>query len=89
MTPDELDQLEALAKAATPGPWGSYSNPQADGFACVATYTQVDYSDSPFCGAESQAQADAAYTSAAHPGTVLALIAEVRLMRKMLQNKYE
>ncbi len=77
----DLDRLEALAKAATPGPWdiGAYQ----DGWRSVITSTAL-----PFV-AEVIARVWAGlgttrYIAAMHPQTTLALIAELRQVRSDL-----
>lgn len=66
MTDLDLDALEAVAKAATPGPWrlGNYAIVLADG-------------DAPTIVADGE-PADAAHIATFDPPTVLGLIAEAR-----------
>lgn len=66
MTNEQLDALEAAAKAATPGPWG---------------YDEAD-EDMAVLGAESQLVKDAAYIAAANPSAILSLIAELRQVKQ-------
>ena len=74
MTDKDLDTLEALAQAATPGPW------RHPGRALVVS--RVDSSEPLVCDCLSeqfaQAPKDAAFIAAANPATVLKLIAELR-----------
>lgn len=66
-----LDELEALAKAATPGPW------VVDGDECVrAEDLRILYDNS--CRDDENGTANAAFVSAANPAAVLDLIARLR-----------
>lgn len=71
----DLDRLEAVAKAATPGPW----NP-SPGRALVVS--RVDISEPVICNCLSeqfaQAPKDAAFIAAVSPDVVLELVAELR-----------
>ena len=80
LTPTKLDELERLAKAATPGPWHQWekewivgpipsSDPEEDANEGVA-YTVGD-----------RQSEDAAHIAAANPQTILTLIAEIRRLR--------
>jgi hypothetical protein len=64
-----LNKLEALAKAATPGPWSS------DG-TCVDAENEIIADAKPF---------DAAYIAAANPETILRLIELLKEMGEALQ----
>lgn len=76
----DLDKLEALAKAATPGPWGIkrgyclYDNRDMHVVSAWETYSGslglAIYSD--------EAMANAKFLEAANPAAVLELIAELR-----------
>ncbi len=70
----DLDALEALAKAATPGPWTPYETVHADNYVTagggVLTGTVV-------CGPTYERE-NTAFIAAANPQTVLALIAAQR-----------
>ena len=75
----DLDRLEALARTATPGPW------RAIAWTCHAPTTVragaegVTVADTTGHGRHSDVCAvDAAFIAAAHPATVLALIAQAR-----------
>jgi hypothetical protein len=76
----DIDTLEALAKAATPGEWVSYTpigaalNPWEATFVAGPIPRYMDRSQG-FC------PADGNYIGAANPQVVLALIAEVRALR--------
>ena len=75
MSDHDLDALEAVAKAATPGPWEAYAD------RCVRTepYGPIIYDDS--CQENENADANMAYVATFDPPTTLALIAEVRSLR--------
>jgi hypothetical protein len=87
MMPLDLDALEGLAKAATPGPWKSERG--IEGW-CVETEAAKDKDGGQhvacYCFAEAGyvPDADAAFIAAMNPQTVLALIAEVRELRSTL-----
>jgi hypothetical protein len=78
----DIDKLEALAKAATPGEWISYTpigaalNPWEATFVAGPIPRYMDRSQG-FC------PADGNYIGAANPQVVLALIAEVRALREI------
>ncbi len=69
-TPIDLDELERLAKAATPGPWHSTR---------LGDVSPEDEHDPLIC--EPMSDADAAFIASANPSTILALITEVRALR--------
>lgn len=82
-TPD-LAALEALAEAATPGPWVAHAND----FECVVVMADDDHWPQRYSQiasgmeqGESDGEADAAYIAAADPATVLWLIREVGRLR--------
>ena len=91
MTEQELAAIEALAKAATPGPWfddagyrihGPTEDEDKRAGEVLHHYKQMCYGDDG-C----QQSHDAAYIAAMHPPTTLALIAEIRrLQREMALN---
>lgn len=68
MTEEELNRLEALAKAATSGPWARHHDPQA-----YAVYQPEFECWIPQDGS------DADFIAAANPATVLSLIALARV----------
>jgi hypothetical protein len=78
----DIDALETLAKAATPGEWISYTpigaalNPWEATFVAGPIPRYMDRSQG-FC------PADGNYIGAANPQVVLALIAEVRALRNL------
>lgn len=80
MTELNLDDLEAKAKAATPGPWEDVSELAPD----LDRYSRSIYSEGYkglLIGRISQNgahDADAAFIATANPATVLALIARIR-----------
>jgi hypothetical protein len=86
----DLDALSALAEAATPGPWKARTHPEMrvwskqDGreYRYVAFGSKPDEEDGT--GPLDRALAD--YIAAASPDVVLALIAEVRSLRKELDD---
>jgi hypothetical protein len=80
VTPD-LERLEALARAATPGPWevvGSSVTNWRDG-SCDMEWLPNGSSDAYNANSE----ADAEYIAAASPDTVLAHIAEIRRLQRV------
>lgn len=86
MTDTELSDLEAKAKAATPGPWDVESYDKGATIYAVGPIGFEYYNIGH--GATKQeavrlevSLADASFTSAANPATVLALIAEVRRLK--------
>lgn len=71
-----LDHLESLARAATPGPWEA----AYDGL--VLEYEVRDYHDNLCAKVDfGNVEANAAYIAAANPQIVLELIAELRQTR--------
>lgn len=70
MTDSELKELEAVARAATPGPW------KRD---CRA----IDSVERGESVASADSENDAAYIAAADPATMLSLIGDVREARKV------
>jgi len=101
----DLDKLETLAKAATPGPWTHddgnvfsvpLGKPRKD--AIERLFGQGDLSAKPlpdetgfiFGGQENDNyDANAAFACAANPSTVLALIQELRTLRATAQTHAE
>lgn len=73
MTPAELDAIEAMAKAATPGPWGDFGN-------C----NLCDELHLGGCHAPSATTEDLAFCSRAR-ADVPALVAEVRRLRELVK----
>jgi hypothetical protein len=93
----DIDALEALAKAATPGPyqWTTYVDhdgpPACDNIMLQAVMKDCWEEVCSFAWDEKgkyhpamrkQAEANAAYAVAANPAAILALIAEVRALRQ-------
>lgn len=83
----DLDSLEALAKAATPGPWKNVDTPamsvcdeihDANGTRIAMALTTRHPRDGEQFIDFDQAEANAAFIAAANPATVLELIATVR-----------
>ena len=80
----DLDKLEALAKAATPGPWSADGRDDLIGPIGSSLIRGEHGCEGYFAMDE-----DAEYCAAANPATILALIAEVRASRdrnKLAQN---
>jgi hypothetical protein len=75
MKAEDLDALELLAKAATPGPWAWAEGPTLDMMLVRVGYELGD--DYILCP-DKVSQADGNFIMAANPAAVLALIAEVR-----------
>jgi len=81
MTDVELSALEAAAKAATPGPWGTAALPcqekkillRADG--CTIGRTWPKHS---VFAVDEECERNAAFIAAANPAAILELIAELR-----------
>lgn len=81
----DLDQLEALAKAATPGPWriGAYpAEIVGDTHVCIDTDIGVKVLLRGNENFYEEARANAAFSAAADRDTVRALIAEIRALRR-------
>jgi hypothetical protein len=76
MTEQELAAIEALAKAATPGPWEA-----GDAYNYTAPISAAGVYGMGMELAECQRGVDAAYLAAVHPQQTLALVAEVRRLR--------
>jgi hypothetical protein len=92
MRDTELDEIERLAKAATPGPWASQKWRGEDrGIGIIAECEDVPTGGTPTRGivawvgqwfrSKAQVIADAAYVARMNPTTILALVAEVRTAR--------
>jgi hypothetical protein len=95
MTPTLLDDLEALAKAATPGPWvvelDQYDKDEDEPFVMgvygpVMEGESARYNGRPRiietdCGHYPPEIHDAAFIAAANPAAILSLVAEVRRLR--------
>lgn len=72
----DIDEIEALAKAATPGPWQSS---QYDDLEDSNGHDLLTSSGGVSCFNRA---GDADFVAAANPATILALIAEVRALRE-------
>ncbi len=98
MTDDELDRLDALAQAATPGPWQVRKHPgefdmvrQAEWttcgdpghWDCAVTQTVHDVSVSHSHLSSDRAMRDAAFIAASRTA-IPALVAEVRRLRALV-----
>ena len=81
MTDDELDRLDALAQAATPGPWETFSwtsiRPKGRTQNVAATYLQIAEGG----GQLYPAHENAAFIAASRTA-IPALIAEIRRLRE-------
>jgi hypothetical protein len=76
----DLDRLEALAKSATPGPWWI----DEEGAICTSgKETPIDLRPIVFDAAYENVL-DATYIAAVDPQTVLALVAELRAARRLI-----
>lgn len=82
MTPAELDQLRALARAATPGPWRVEAQGHAEQDVARVNNLEVAPPDSVELA---HCADDAAYIAAVSPDVVLGLIAEVERLRLLLR----
>lgn len=78
MTRSELDQLRALAQAATPGPWRVEAQGHAPQQVARVNNLEVAPPDSVELA---HCATDAAYIAAVSPDVVLGLIAEVERLR--------
>lgn len=82
--PFDLDALEQVAQAATPGPWSVDRNtPFSDELVGVFCEAQkryvVEFEDQSWADTEDEVrEQDAAYIAAADPTTILNLLAELR-----------
>lgn len=82
----KLDDLEKLAREATPGEWTANEWCNAEGYpgwCAVGPVHCGDEADQEDCcppdgAAHADAKADSAFIAAANPQTILALVAEVR-----------
>ena len=76
MTDTELNEIEAKAKAATPGPWAwnglSVEANDFDLCSCTDWHSPINRNGT----------ANAAYIAVANPAAILELIAELRQVRK-------
>ena len=86
MTEQELVQLEALAKAATPGPWGE--SPCSNGGALLKRGEAHGQNRHDQSSVQILPASDAAYIAAMHPQTTLELVAEVRRLRELVESAY-
>lgn len=97
MKPEQLDEIERVAKAATPGPW-QWINPENDrprqsgewrsSLRTVEEFPTISVGSLPKFIVEADEiygenmDANAAFIAAANPTTVLSLIAEVKRLRE-------
>ncbi len=85
MTAAELNQLRALARAATPGPWRVEAQGHAPQQVARVNNLEVAPPDSVELA---HCADDAAYIAAASPDVVLGLIDEVAGLRLLLREAY-
>lgn len=82
LSPSDLDRLESLARAATPGKRRDNGEQDSPGYSVgigiVGGETLVRVSD----GGPDLSTADALFIAACDPETILALVSEVRELRK-------
>ena len=78
MDTKKLNELNELAKKATPGPW--FSIWVGDNMCSVSTDAQ---DDNKSIAIEPIAENDAAYIAAANPQTILMLIEEIERLKKL------
>lgn len=98
MTQDELDRLEALANAATPGPWvvnggvpeqvvhsPTKRHPNRTSFMPIVWLQQTDYASGEYVA--DMMDGDAQFIAAARDA-VPALVAEVKRLRGLVEAAY-
>ena len=87
MTESELAALEALANAASPGPWDIRGKSLTLHGPATPPYQYgpfvVGFTDN-----DSTRDEDLDYIAAMHPKTTLGLIAEVRRLRELVESAY-
>ncbi len=80
----DIEKLEALAKAATPGPWerseGNEVSVSYEGDEAYCCWEEAG--PAQVAGGTEQSRADADFIAAANPAAVLELIAEIEVLRK-------
>lgn len=81
LTPEQLDNLEALAREATPGPYVVHPFGEVVGDRGWTVVDSLDDIDRGVPENVTKAEADAAYFAALSPDVVKALTAEVRELR--------
>lgn len=87
----DLDELERLAKAATPGPWHAFSQQKPwEIYDCrwavgSGHMHALAVLDAPQTSAALRVKADAQHIAAANPETVLALVERVRELEQGLK----
>lgn len=95
----DLDELERLAKAATPGPWEASSDepgdvviwgPREEWLANIGNWARQHEEIDPDRAARQYVElrdaADAAFIAAANPQTVLALVERLRLLEGIVRD---
>lgn len=84
LTPELLDKLEEIAKAATPGPWSSSAAAPIDGWPdCIAIAATAGRQKIYASPGSTFPAADAKHIAAASPDVVLALVADARKLEKI------
>jgi hypothetical protein len=86
-----LDELEKLARAATPGPWTSdvWIETDGNGWRATGPHHEAeahDHGSEPGSPDEQAAQADARFIAACDPTTVLALLAVAKAAREIIEH---
>ena len=85
----DINKLEELAKAATPGPWTMNAGflDSRGLFPMFQLFGECDCGSplGPVTGTHEQAEADAAYIAAANPESLLQLISQYRRMEEALR----
>lgn len=87
-SPTPLDRLEALAKAATPGPWTAFYNSHGDPFVNDENGGWGTICK-PGTGPDDYGRANTEFIAAADPTTILALVAQVSRLTETLRAAQE
>ena len=77
------DELRALCKAATPGPWGTHPDDPWEVQGNLAAYHGDDCE--PVCTIRTDDAADATYIAAVSPDVVLGLLDEIARLKRTLR----
>lgn len=84
----DLDQLEAMAKAATPGPWRTGECGNVDCWCRLVLAPSASDEENCVVPSGSIEARDAAFVSAANPAVVLELITQIRELQRICQESY-
>lgn len=87
MTPEKLDELYALAKKATGGPWSAFHaliDANAWGVESLCAKAQEEGNESVIENSRLMLMKNALYIAAANPSAIIALISDNRSRRNML-----